>query len=158
MSKSKILNIIIIVLALALIVFLLVGKKKDAAKAPVDDNSASSETTNPNTTPAVVVPTPAADSWKSTTIVSGPTFDIPNDYYVSHPVIDECNDVTSISTQTATVPTISVALVYKDGCVKNPDVTDHYTKREVKNGYVFQTSSKNASVLAIFDHIVASVK
>lgn len=154
--KSRILNIIIIVLTLALIVFLLVKGAKNRAPEPepVEETPSSTATTSGND-----IPTPSADSWHpAATGDAGVSFNIPTDYYVSHPVIGGCTDVTSISTQTPTRPTVSIALVYKEGCVTNPDVTNHYSRRVVKAGYVFQTSTTSVTVLSIFDKIVASAE
>ncbi len=157
MNKSRILNIIIIILAVALIIFLFAKNKKTEDMTPVGDDT-QSENGGAGMGGGIVVPTPAADSWKPADIDSDISFEIPETYYVSHPVIGECKDVTSISTQTATAPTVSIALVYKEGCITEADVTSYYSRREVREGYVFQTNSSSPSVLAIFDKIVASAK
>lgn len=164
MNKSKILNIVIIVLALALIIFL-VAKNNPADEAEVEnpnENAGETETGNENvngqTGPEVVIPTPTAESWEGQTVENEISFNAPNDYYISYPVIGDCEDVVSISTQTPTDPTIPVALIYKEGCVKDTEVTGNYTYREVKGGYVFQTNSRHSSVIAVFNQIVASAK
>lgn len=152
--KSKTINIVLIIIALGLLVFLITknGKKEEVVVEDVTNTETQETASSPE-----VIPMPDTESWKSTQ-KDNITFDIPEEYYVSNPVIGGCEDVTSISTQTNSSPTVSIAIVYKDGCITNTDVTSYYTKREVKNGYVFQTSSKNSSVLAIFDKILASVK
>ncbi len=157
MDISKALMIAIIVLALALIIFLIVKDKKVEAPSeiPVDENH--SETVNPSSEDAVI-PVPAESSWMPKTVENEITFDAPSDYFISYPVIGECDDVISISTATATDPTIAVALIYKEGCVKDTDVTEFYAHRQVKDGYVFQTNSTHPTVLAVFDRIVASAE
>jgi hypothetical protein len=42
--------------------------------------------------------------------------------------------------------------------VKDESVMKNYTHQEIKNGYVFQTTATNATVLSIFNQIVASAK
>ena len=153
--KSKIINILLILVALGLIIFLITrkgGNNQEDQTIEENTSDVSESIGSPE-----VIPTPAPESWQ-TKQKENISFDIPKEYYVSNPVIGGCEDVTSVSTQTSASPTVSIALIYKDGCIENSDVTSYYTKREVKNGYVFQTSSSNPSVLAIFDKIVASVK
>lgn len=165
-NKSKILNIVIIILALALIVLLIVGKKKDKT---ADTTTSTDETTSENMTndsaaqpetDAIVAP--ATDSWQATDGAmqedgsSALTFNAPADYYISHPIVGDCHDVTSISARTTGGTSVPVAFIYKDGCVTNQDVLNSYTHREVKGGYVFQTNSTNGTVLDVFNQIVAS--
>ena len=166
MKKTNIINIVVVVLVLALIGFMVWNNNKDSKK--VDDSNDNSSVIdidasgneavdNGNSSNGDFVP--PTGEWQSAKTVSGEiSFDIPSDYYVSHPVIGECDDVTSISTQTANTPTISVALIYKAGCVKDNDVLANFTRQEIKNGYVFQTSAGSPAVLAVYDRIVASVK
>lgn len=165
-KKSKILNIVIIVLALALIAFVIAGNsgKKNGEEEVVDPNNSSETENNGGTmTPeemgnsANIVPEPTGE-WKEADIKGDISFDIPENYYVSYPVIGGCDEVISISSQTATDPTVPIALVFKDGCVKNNEVLTSYTKRVVKDGYVFQASAGSSSVLSVFDRIVASAE
>lgn len=161
-KKSQIFNIIIIVLVVALIVIFVVskmGKKVNQDLVVPEESSETTETESLNTTTTVgaSIPEPIGP-WTSGSIGSDITFDVPPTYYVSRPVIGECDDVVSISTQTSGAPTVPIALIYKDGCVTDTLVTGKYTYREVKNGYVFQTNSTNSSVLALFNKIVASAK
>lgn len=161
-KKSNILNIIIIVLVLALVAVFFVGKGKDGDDNEVVNPDNASSTTSDveiDTTSdtSAGVPTPVG-TWTSGSIKNEITFDVPPNYYVSYPVIGECKDVVSISTQTSGAPTIPVALIYKDGCVTDSVVMSKYTHREVKNGYVFQTNATNSSVVALFNKIVASAK
>lgn len=157
MNKSKILNIVIIILALALIIFLIAkGKSNNVEETPIEETPSETENTGGNV--EAVIPMPSAESWEGKTIKNEISFDAPNNYYISYPVIGECRDVISISTQTPTDPTIAVAMIYKDGCVIDVDVTTGYTHREVKDGYVFQTNSNHPTVLAVFNQIVASAK
>ncbi len=165
-KKSKILNIVIIVLALALIAFVIAGNsgKKSGEEEVVDPNNSSETENNGGTmTPeemgnsANIVPEPTGE-WKEADIKGDISFDIPENYYVSYPVIGGCDEVISISSQTATDPTVPIALVFKDGCVKNNEVLTSYTKRVVKDGYVFQASAGSSSVLSVFDRIVASAE
>ncbi len=161
MNKSKIINIVIIIVALALIAFLVFKDKKT-------DNGAENETPNtetPDNTNGTganaggAIPVPAESSWTETKGAEDKiTFDAPAEYYISYPVIGGCSDVVSISTQTASDPTIAVAMIYKEGCVTDTDVTMNYAMREVKNGYVFQTNSNHPTVRAVFDRIVASAQ
>lgn len=157
MNKTKILNVIIIILAIALIIFLIVkgNRANEGDETPVDETP--NETVSGNEGEAVI-PMPSADSWEENSIENEIVFNTPDDYYISYPVIGECEDVISISTQTPTDPTIPVAMIYKDGCVMDEDVLNSYTYREVKDGYVFQTNSRHSTVLAVFNQIVASAK
>lgn len=165
MKKTNTLNIIIIVVVLALVAVLVWNNKKDQNKEvkPTDDNSVVDDSTTNNSSTSMEelseedISTPAG-SWEAQSINGEITFDIPANYYVSHPVIGECKDVTSISTQTPNIPTISVAFVYKAGCVKDNDVLANFTKQEFKKGYVFQTSSGSPAVLSVFSKIVASAR
>jgi hypothetical protein len=163
-KKSKILNIIIVILALALIVFVIVGNKgKD--KAPEETNNVPEDTSvNGGTlTPeemgnaANIVPEPTGE-WIEADIKGDVSFDIPENYYVSYPVIGGCDEVISISSQTATDPTVPIALIFKDGCVKNEEVLTSYSKRVEKDVYIFQASAGTSSVLSVFDRIVASAE
>lgn len=159
MNKTKIINIVIIVLAIALIIFLIAKGKK--ADAPVDETPDTVATVTDK--PSVIgdsgaIPVPAESSWTEKEVKDKITFDAPADYYISYPVIGGCKDVVSISTQTPTDPTIAVAMIYKEGCVTDTDVTMNYAMREVKDGYVFQTNSTHPTVRAVFDRIVASAE
>jgi len=158
MSKTKIINIVIIVIALALIIFLVTKKKTEAPTVETPINETPTETNTGATGNQNVIPVPAESSWQKKEVAGKISFDAPSDYYISYPVIGGCKDVVSISTQTAVDPTIAIALIYKEGCVNDADVTGFYTHREVKNGYVFQTNSTNATVRAVFDRIVASAE
>ena len=164
-KKSKVLNIVIIILALALIAFVIAGNagkkdKTDDTNKP-DDSSLNG---NGNTlTPeemgnaANIVPEPTGE-WIEADIKGDVSFDIPENYYVSYPVIGGCDEVISISSQTATDPTVPIALIFKDGCVKNAEVLTSYSKRVEKDGYIFQASAGTQSVLSVFDRIVASAE
>ncbi len=159
MTKTRIINIVIIVIALALIIFLVTKKKADTT--PIDEtpvNETPTETNNGATGNQNVIPVPAESSWQNKEVKGKISFDAPSDYYISYPVIGGCKDVVSISTQTAVDPTIAIALIYKEGCVNDADVTGFYAHREVKDGYVFQTNSTNATIRAVFDRIVASAE
>ncbi len=158
-KKSKFFNIVIVVLVVALVAIFIVskiGKSGDKDALPVTEPEAVIEETVENPAP-IVLPEPVG-VWTSGSIKNEITFDIPPTYYVSYPVIGECKDVVSISTQASGAPTIPIALIYKDGCITDTVVMGKYTHREVKNGYVFQTNSTNASVVGLFDRIVASAK
>ena len=163
-KKSKVLNIAIVVLALALIGFVIAGNsKKDATPEESENTNTSEETTNNPMTPeemgngANIVPEPTGE-WVEADIRGDISFDIPENYYVSYPVIGECNEVISISSQTPTDPTVPVALIFKDGCIKNAEVLTSYSKRVEKDGYIFQASAGTSSVLSVFDRIVASAE
>lgn len=166
-DKSKILNIFIIILAIALIVLLVVkgGDKEDKDVENMEgDTSALEENTDLTNSESFDVPIPSEDSWTTQTGVvldeeateGNLTFSVPDDYFVSYPVIGGCSDVVSISTSTPSDPTVPIALIYKDGCVQNDGVINTYTQRQVKDGYVFQTNSTNTNVLGIFSKIVES--
>ncbi len=161
-KKSKVFNIAIIVLIVALAVIFVaskVGKKSDTDIVAPDESSETvgTESQNTSTNTSVSVPEPVGE-WTSGSIKNEITFDVPPTYYVSYPVIGDCDNVVSISTQTSGAPTLPIALIYKDGCVTDTVVTGKYTHREVKNGYVFQTNSNNASVVSLYNRIVASAK
>ncbi len=158
--KSNVLNIIIIVLVLALVVVFFVSKNKDDNKDPISSENASSTPSDVEvdiTSTTAGVPMPVGD-WTTGSVKNEITFDVPPSYYVSYPVIGECEDVVSISTQTSGAPSVPIALIYKDGCVTDSMVTGKYVHREVKNGYVFQTNSTNSTVLELFNRIVTSAK
>ncbi len=164
-NKSKILNIIIVVLALALIVFVVVGNSgkdkspEDTSNTPEDNTSVEGSNLTPEEmgNGANIVPEPTG-AWVEADIKGDVSFDIPENYYVSYPVIGGCDEVISISSQTATDPTVPIALIFKDGCVKNEEVLTSYSKRVEKDGYIFQASSGTSSVLSVFDRIVASAE
>lgn len=159
-KKSNALNIIIIVLVLALIAVFALTKHKAGNDVNVntDDSTATSTPSGANTGGnGASVPEPVG-AWTSSSIKTDITFDVPPNYYVSYPVIGQCRDVVSIATQTASTPTVPVALIYKEGCVTDTEVTSKYTYREVKNGYVFQTNSSNPTVVSLYNRIVASAK
>lgn len=159
MNKSKILNIAIIVIALALIIFLVVKEKKSDNDAVVPSDEASeNDGTNGTATGGAAIPVPSEASWTERTTETKLSFEVPEEYYISYPVIGGCDEVVSISTQTPTDPTIAVALIYKEGCVTDVDVTGFYAHQEVKNGYVFQTNSNHPTVRAVFDRIVATAE
>ncbi len=162
-KKSRIFNIIIIVLVLALIAVFIVskiGQKNTETSAP-SENASSTVSGNENgastSGEGVFLPEPTGE-WTEGSIKNEITFDVPPSYYVSYPVIGECRDVVSISTQASGAPTLPIALIYKDGCVTDTVVTSKYTYREVKKGYVFQTNSSNSTVVSLFNRIVASAK
>ncbi len=159
MNKSKILNIAIIVIALALIIFLVVKEKKADVDTENPNGENPTETTgNGNMNSGGAIPVPSEASWGERETKTELSFEAPADYYISYPVIGGCDEVVSISTQTPTDPTISVALIYKEGCVTDADVTEFYAHQEVKNGYVFQTNSNHPTVRAVFDRIVATAE
>lgn len=159
-NKSRVLNIAIIVLALALIIFLVVKEKKSDTDTETPINETPSETDNngAGANNGGAVPVPSEASWGERETETELTFEAPEEYYISYPVIGGCDEVVSISTQTPTDPTIAVALIYKDGCVTDVDVTGFYAHREVKNGYVFQTNSTHPTVMAVFNRIVATAE
>lgn len=159
-KKSKVFNVIIIVLILALIVVFAVskiGKNAGPDVAPVDDTSTDASDNDASGSAGVFVPEPVG-VWTESSIKNEITFDVPPNYYVSYPVIGECKDIVSISTQTSGAPTVPIALIYKDGCVTDTIVMSKYTYREVKNGYVFQTNSNSPSVVSLYNRIVASAE
>lgn len=161
-KKSNILNIVIIILVLALVAVFFVGKGKDDANDEVVNSDNATSTTsdaeiNMTSNTSAEIPMPVG-TWTSGSIKNEITFDVPPTYYLSRPVIGECSDVVSISTQTTGAPTLPIAIIYKEGCVTDPLVTGKYTHREVKNGYVFQTNASNSSVVILFNKIVASAK
>ena len=158
MNKSKIINIVIIVIALALIVFLITKEKKPEAEVPVDETPTETENNSSGAVNSGSIPVPAESSWTEKEVKDKLTFDAPAEYYISYPVIGGCKDVVSISTQTPTDPTIAVAMIYKEGCVTDTDVTMYYSLREVKDGYVFQSNSNHPTVRAVFDRIVESAE
>lgn len=159
MNKSKILNIAIIVIALALIVFLVVKEKKADVDTETPNGENPTETTgNGNMNSGGAIPVPSEASWGERTTETKLSFEVPEEYYISYPVIGGCDEVVSISTQTPTDPTIAVALIYKEGCVTDVDVTGFYAHQEVKNGYVFQTNSTHPTVMAVFNRIVATAE
>lgn len=161
-KKSNILNIVIIILVLALVVVFFVGKGKNGhSDEPVNTDNASSTTSgvdkDKTSGTSLGVPEPVG-TWTTGSIKNDISFDVPPNYYVSYPVIGECKDVVSITTQTSSAPTVPVALIYKAGCVTDATVLAKYTRQETKNGYVFQTNSTDATVLALFARIVTSAK
>lgn len=161
-KKSKIFNIVIIVLIVALVAIFVgskLGKKADQDMTVPEESSETTETeeNTSGTTGGASVPEPVG-AWTAGSIGTDITFDVPPNYYVSRPVIGGCTDVVSITTQTSGAPTVPVALIYKEGCVTDTEVTTRYTHREVKNGYVFQTNTTNATVLSLYNRIVASAK
>ncbi len=160
-NGSKAINIIIIVLALALIAVIAFSKRDKNPDTNVNTNDNASSTTSTTGSSTIgggtEVPAPTG-VWTSGSFGTNITFDVPPNYYISHPVIGSCKDVTSISTQTAGDPTVPVALIYKAGCVTDDAVTTKYTHQTIKNGYVFQTSATSASVVSIYNQIVASAK
>jgi hypothetical protein len=159
-KKSNILNVVIILLILALLAVIFFagrGKNSDDITITTNENASSTTAGVTGTTSGVSVPVPTG-AWTSGAIGTDISFDVPPNYYVSHPVIGSCRDVVSISTQTSSAPTIPIALIYKAGCVKDESVMKNYTHQEIKNGYVFQTTATNATVLSIFNQIVASAK
>lgn len=160
-KKSNLLNIIIGVLVVALIVVFFVGKGKtkdvdDSMKS--DDDSSMVDDKDSAATGTSVGVTEPVGTWTSGSIRNELTFDVPPNYYVSYPVIGDCKDVVSITTQTSSAPTVPVALIYKAGCVTDANVLSRYTKQETKNGYVFQTNSTDPVVVSLFERIVASAK
>lgn len=159
--KSKSINIIIIVIALALIVFLVAKNKKGGDVLPtdnVDTDSISNEAEGDVMQESGdSIPVPEESSWSKSS-KGDLSFDVPSHYYVSYPKIGECSDVVSISTQTPSDPTVAIAMIYKEGCVTQTDVTGVYTHQEVKNGYVFQTNYLNPTVVNIFNRIVATAE
>lgn len=158
-NKSKIKNIVVIIIALALIAFLVLKEKKTETVVPVEETPSETENgSGANAGNGGAIPVPAESSWTEKEVKDKITFDAPADYYISYPVIGGCSDVVSISTQTPTDPTIAVAMIYKEGCVSDTDVTMNYAMREVKDGYVFQTNSNHPTVRAVFDRIVASAE
>ncbi len=160
-NKSRVLNIAIIVLALALIIFLVVKEKKsDTDENPINETPSETDNNGAGANNGGAIPVPSEASWGETETETKTklTFEAPEDYYISYPVIGGCDEVVSISTQTPTDPTIAVALIYKDGCVTDVDVTGFYAHREVKNGYVFQTNSTHPTVMAVFNRIVATAE
>lgn len=156
-KSGSALNIIIIILVLALIAVIVVSRNKanDVEATPTDDTT--TETTGATNGGGTTVPEPVGP-WTTGAIKNDITFDVPPNYYVSYPVIGECDNVVSISTQTASDPTVPIALIYKAGCVIDANVTTNFTHQEIKNGYVFQTNATNDSVLSLFNRIVASAK
>lgn len=159
-NKSKIINIVIGVLVLLLIIVLVATRNgKNKTEVPADTDGTASVTETPTTiSNAPVVPLPPQEEWVMKTINDEISFDVPRNYYISHPKIDGCDSVSSISTQTSAAPAISVALIYKRNCLNNADVLASSTHQVIINGYVFQTSSTNQSVVNIFNKIVASAK
>lgn len=159
--KSKSINIIIIIIALALIVFLVLKNKKGNDSLPTDnidtENISTEGENGAMSRYGDEIPVPTEASWGKST-KGDLSFDIPNNYYVSYPTIGECSDVVSISTQTPSDPTVAIAMIYKEGCVTQTDVTGIYTRQEVKDGYVFQTNSLNPTIVSIFNRIVATAK
>jgi hypothetical protein len=160
-SNSKTRNIIIGVIVVVLVVLGIIflgkgGTSSDEAQEPAPTNTDTSS--NINTPAPVVIPMPAENSWTTKSIKSDISFEIPDNYYISYPRIDGCDSVASIGTQTAGAPVVSVVLIYKKGCVTNTDVSTGVVRMQEKNGYIFQTNSGSASVLAVFDRIVASAK
>ncbi|MCC7004458.1 hypothetical protein IT397_00860 [Candidatus Nomurabacteria bacterium] len=159
--KSKTINILIIIIALALIIFLVVKNKKGGDTLPTDNIETESMTNEEgnDTTQGYgdEIPAPTEASWGKST-KGNLSFDIPNNYYVSYPTVGECSDIISISTQTPSDPTVAIAMIYKEGCVTQTDVTGIYTRQEVKDGYVFQTNSLNPTIVSIFNRIVATAK
>lgn len=157
MQKTKIIKIFAGVVLIGVIIYLIVNKKdSNVSETPTDlpNEEQVLETNNQD-----FVPMPSEDSWEDKKQEEGEgklSFKAPNNYFISYPVIGECKDVVSISTQTPSDPTISVALIYKEGCVTNQDVMASYTYREVKNGYVFQTNTTNQTVREVFNKIVES--
>lgn len=158
-NKSRVLNIAIIVLALALIIFLVVKEKKsDTDENPINETPSETDNNGAGANNGGAIPVPSEASWGETETKTKLSFEVPEEYYISYPVIGGCDEVVSISTQTPTDPTIAVALIYKDGCVTDVDVTGFYAHREVKNGYVFQTNSTHPTVMAVFNRIVATAE
>jgi hypothetical protein len=163
MNKTKIVNVVVVLVVIALIGFVVWNNKKDNKNnsSSNTDNSMTTDAENTNKDSSMIggVTLPITSGiWTPQSINNEITFETPEEYYVSHPVIGECEDVTSISTQSSNAPTIAIALIYKAGCVKDSDVTANYTHQVIKNGYVFQTSSNSPSVVAMYNKIVASAK
>lgn len=150
-------NIFIFIGALVVIAVLILVTKKHDDDTLVNDDMMQEDTETLGTPDASVeIPMPDASAWMPQEVSESKlTLSVPETYFVSKPRIDDC-DVTSISTEANGKP-VSVALVYNKDCA-NQDLAINFAKRVEKDGYVFRTNYSSASILAVFDQIVASAQ